>query len=380
MDLSFSDEQRLLQDSAERLLRQTCSLARRRQVTASPPGFDRELWRRFADMGWLGLPFAEACGGLGGGPVEVMILMEAFGRSLVVEPYLATVMLAGGLIEALGAPALAASEIRAIAAGDRLLALAHVEPGARYALSHVAATAARSGKGFVLNGQKTLALNGDSADRLIVSARTAGAVGERAGISLFLIDADTPGLARRGYATVDAMRAADIVLDKVKVGADALLGKAGEGFAAIEAAVERALAALCAEAVGIMDALTRATIDYLKTRRQFGTPLSTFQALQHRAVDMYIATEQARSLALKAALALSGPASARAEAVAAAQVHIGRAGRHVGQEAVQLHGGMGMTDELIVGQYFKRLTAIEILFGNADHHLSTLADGIKAPP
>ncbi len=374
MDLSYNEEQTLLADSIARFVRNDYDFETRRRLADSEIGFDPANWARFAELGWLGIPFAEADGGLGGDSVAVSLLMEQFGRGLVVEPYVPSILLGGGLIAAAGSAAQRARHLDGLIAGKTQLAFAHGEPGGRYTLSHVAARAETANGGFVLSGRKAVVHNAEAADHLVVSARTAGETTGKGGISLFLVPRGTDGLSLRAYRTIDGLRAAEVALEGVAVGADALLGEAGGAWGVIEAVTDRAVAAVCAEALGIMDLLRETTLEYLKTRHQFGRPLGSFQALQHRAVDMLIACEEARSLVLMATLSLDGPAAGRRRAVSAAKAHIGRAGRKVGQEAVQMHGGMGVTDELKVGHYFKRLTMIDTFFGDAAHHLDRFAD------
>ncbi|MDP6353203.1 MAG: acyl-CoA dehydrogenase family protein [Alphaproteobacteria bacterium] len=378
MDFSLSEEQQLLKDSVERFVRNDYGFDTRRALAEGDLGHGPDNWATFAELGWLAVPFAESSGGLGGGSVECMILMEAFGRGLVVEPYLHSVIVAGGLIEAAAEDSRRRDLLSGLIAGERILAFAHVEPQARFTLHDVATTAVADGDGWRLAGHKAVVFHGAAADRFVVSARTAGDSRDRSGISLFLVDRDTPGLAIRAYRTVDGLRAAEVTLDEVTLGSDALIGAPGVAIDAIEPVIDRATAAVSAEAVGIMDALYAQTLDYLKTRQQFGVPIGKFQALQHRAVDMFMACEETRSMVYMATLKLDAPAVERARAVSAAKVQVGQAGRLVGQEAVQLHGGMGVTDELIVGHYFKRLTMIDTLFGNADHHLRRFAENDSA--
>ena len=374
MDFELSDEQRLLKDSVERLFASRYDFEARKKYLAEPKGWSEALWRHYAELGLLGLPFAEEHGGIGGGPVETMIVMETAGRALAAEPYLATVVLGGGFVR-LGASDTAKAELLPkVAAGEALLAFAHAERQARYDLADVAATARKDGAGYVLDGAKSLVLHGDVADRLIVSARLSGGQRERNGIGLFLVDADAQGVSRRGYPTVDGLRAAEVTLAGVRVAADAVLGEPGNAFPLIERVVDTAIAALTAEAVGAMAAMNEITVDYLKTRKQFGVPIGNFQVLQHRASEMLIALEQARSMAMLATMMADEPnAAERRKAVSAAKVQIGRSGRFIGQQAVQLHGGIGMTMEYKVGHYFKRVTMIDTLFGDADHHLAALA-------
>jgi pimeloyl-CoA dehydrogenase small subunit len=374
MDFDLNDEQRLLKDSVERLLADRYDFEARKKFMAEPEGFSRELWRQYAELGLLGLPFAEADGGIGGGPVETMIVMEAFGRALALEPFLATVVLAGGLIRHGGSDAQRAALVPKIADGSLLLAFAHSERQARYDLADVGATARRDGAGLVLDGAKSLVLHGDSADKLIVSARIAGDRRDRDGIGLFLVDASAKGVSRCGYQTVDGLRAAEVTLAGVAVGADAAIGQPGAALPLIERVVDEAIAAMAAEAIGGMAAMHELTVEYLKTRKQFGVPIGSFQVLQHRAVDMFVALEQARSLALLATMMVQEPDPVeRHKAIAAAKVQVGRSGKLVGQQAVQLHGGIAMTMEYKAGHYFKRVTAIDTTFGDADYHLAWLA-------
>jgi alkylation response protein AidB-like acyl-CoA dehydrogenase len=312
---------------------------------------------------------------LGGDAFDALIVMEAFGRSLVTEPYLATVVLGGGLIADAGSEAQRAEWIPAIAAGEKLLAFAHGEPKARYAASHVETRAKREGSSWRIDGFKSVVLNAQSADALVVSARTAGDIGDRDGISLFLVDRDTPGVKLRPYVTQDGGRAADVTLAGVIVADEGRLGEAGMALPAIEAALDRANAALCAEALGIIDAMNEATLEYLKTRKQFGQAIGRFQALQHRMADMTIKAVEARSMAIVAASAIAETdATQRARHVSAAKAFIGQAARFVGQQAIQLHGAIGVTDELIVSHWFKRLTMINATFGDADFHLARFSD------
>jgi len=366
MDLSFSDEQNMLRDRADRFVLENCGAENLRNTRDTEDGFSRDYWNQFAELGWLALPFSEEQGGLGGTPVDTMVLMESFGKGLVLEPFFATVILAGGVLRQLDECPL----IEPLVEGGLLMSVAYAEPQSRYDLFDVATTAEKSGDGYTLNGHKAVVIHGEAADKLIVSARTSGDTRDEAGISLFLIDGDAEGVERRGYPTVDGSRAAEVILNNVQVGADALIGEEGNGLAILEKAVDEAIAALCAEAVGAMKVLVDTTVEYCKTREQFGQPISQFQVLRHRMADMMMEYEQAKSLALVAALKVHSddPVEAR-KAVSGAKVQIGKSGKFVGQQAVQLHGGMGMTDELSVGHYFKRLTMIDVMLGNMDHHL-----------
>ncbi|HML08004.1 MAG TPA: acyl-CoA dehydrogenase family protein [Xanthobacteraceae bacterium] len=375
MDFALSEEQQLLRHSVERLFADHYAFEARKRYAQEKDGFSRALWARYAELGLLGLPFAEEHGGSGGGPVETMIVMEAIGRALALEPYFATVVLAGGLIRLGGSEALRAAIVPKIASGELILAFAHAERQSRYDLADVAATARRVGSGYMLDGAKSLVLHGDSAEKFVVSARLGGGQRDRDGIGLFLVDAADKGVSTRGYATVDGLRAAEVTFAGVRVPAEAALGTPGAAFPLIERVVDAAIAALAAEAVGAMAAMHALTVDYMKTRKQFGVTIGSFQALQHRAADMLIALEQARSMAMLATMmAAEDDVRERRAAISAAKVQIGRSGRIVGHGAIQIHGGIGMTMEASVGHYFKRVTMIDTMFGDADHHLGLLAE------
>ncbi|MGQ0662183.1 MAG: acyl-CoA dehydrogenase family protein [Pseudomonadota bacterium] len=375
MDFSYSEEQSLLHDAVRRFVDGEYAFDKRRAYGASPEGFSRRNWRLMADMGLLGLPFEEAYGGSGRTAVELMIVMEEFGRGLVVEPYLASVVLGGGLVAEAGSEAQKRAILPPLIAGRSLLAFAYGEPQARYTASDIETRATRRGGEFILEGRKSVVLSGECADLLAISARTGGGPREPGGITLFLVGPDAAGLRRRGYATIDGRRGADLVLDGVRVGEDAVLGPIDGALPAIERTIDRAIAAVCAEATGIMGALNELTLDYLKTRRQFGSPIGKFQALQHRMVDMRIAFERAKSMACLAAMAAGeAEADARRRSVSAAKVQIAKSGRFIGEQSIQLHGGIGMTDEYQAGHYFKRLTMISSLFGDADHHLGRFVE------
>ncbi len=374
MDFELNEDQRLLAESVGRLLSDQYGFAQRKALLAGGGGWSRALWAQYAELGLLGLPFAEEHGGFGGGPTEVMLLMEAFGRHLVLEPYLATVVLAGTALRLAGSPEQQAEILPAVAAGTRTLAFAHGEREARYDLTDVATTATPQGGGFVLEGAKSVVLNGDAADTLIVSARSAGGRDEAAGISLFLVDADAPGVARRGYRLRDGTGAAEIALAGVQVPAAALLGERDGAMPVIRRVVEAGIAATAAEVVGAMETMQAMTLEYLKTRQQFGRAIGTNQALQHRAAEMFMALEQGRSMAMLATMSVEEPDPAeRARSIAMAKVGVGQSGRFVSQQAVQLHGGIGMTEEYAVGHYFRRVMVIEHMFGDTAWHLDRLA-------
>ncbi len=374
MDFNFSDEQNQFRDSLDRYLRQGYSFDQRRSSVSAPLGYSPEVWKQLAEIGALAITLPTAHDGFGGGAFDTLLVMEALGRANVVEPYLATVVLGAGLLAEAGSDAQQAALLPAVAAGECRLALAHHEPGSRYELANVGTTARADGDGYVLDGRKAVVIHGDTADHILVSARTRGQARDVDGVTLFIVDAKAPGVSRFGYPTQDGQRAATVTLDGVRVGVDARLGSEHAALPLIERALDRGIAALCAEAVGNMAALIEATVGYLKTRKQFGVPIGSFQALQHRAVDMYLHAEQARSMAYLAAARLEDDQASRRSAVSAAKVLVGQSARFVGQQAIQLHGGIGVTDELPVSHYFKRLTMIGLLFGDADHHLQLFGD------
>ena len=374
MDFAYNDEQRLLADSVGRWLDTDYRFEDFRRFAADPAQA-RTNWTRMAELGLLCVNIADADGGLGGGPIETLLVMQAFGRALVVDPYVGTAVIAVSLINAEPSSARRRELLEQIGGGTCRISLAALEPEGRYDLTQVQTAAVAATGGFALSGKKAVVSHGDSADRLIVSARTAGAATDRHGISLFLIDAHATGITVRGFPTIDGQRAAEIEFDDVRIGDDALLASLHTGIEALEWAVDRGIAALCAEAVGAMEQLLELTAEHLRTRKQFGQPIGRFQALQHRIADMAIALEQARSMALFAAAKIDEPNPVeRRRAISAAKVMIGRCGRLVGQQAVQLHGGMGMTDEMPIGYFFKRLTAIDMSWGNVEHHVELYGD------
>jgi pimeloyl-CoA dehydrogenase small subunit len=375
MDFDLSEEQRLLKESVDRLIADRYSFEDRKKYMKEAGGWSRAMWSQYAEMGLLGLPFAEADGGMGGGPVETMIVMESFGTGLVLEPYFATVVLAGGFLRLAGSDAQRKRFVPKIAEGKCLMAFAQIEPQSRYDLGDVSTTAKRSGNDWVLDGKKVVVLHGDCADWLVVTARVAGSRRDRDGIGVFLVDAKAAGVTRRGYPTQDGLRAAEIEFKGVKVPAPDVIGEPGKALPLVEQVADQAIAALCAEAVGAMQVSQDTTVEYLKVRKQFGVPIGSFQALQHRAADMLIALEQARSMALFATMMAAEPdAAERRKSISAAKIQIGKSGRFIGQQSIQLHGGIGMTDEYKIGHYFKRLTMIELAFGDTDFHLSSLAE------
>lgn len=370
MDFSFSDEQTLLADSVGKFIQNDYNFEQRQQLVRSEAGFSAANWQTFAELGWLGIPFPETDGGFGGSAVDTMILMEQFGRGLVVEPYLASVILAGGALRIAGTPEQKAAWLPGIIDGSKQGALAFAEPQGRFNLADLTTTAAVAEGGYRLNGSKCVVLNGPAADFFVVTARTGGGQRDPDGISLFLLPRDAPGMSRRDYPTVDAFRASEINFDNVVLEAGALLGEPGGGYPLIEQVIDHGILAVGSEAVGCMEVLYKATVEYCRTREQFGQPIGKFQVLQHRMVDMFMEHEQSRSLMYMAAMRMDeGYTDEAKKALSALKVQVGRSGRFVGQNAIQLHGGMGMTDELNVGHYFKRLTMIDTLFGNVDFHL-----------
>ncbi len=372
MDFDLTEEQSLIKDQLDRLLSDRYGFEQRKGYQRSPEGWSTDMWARYAEMGLMALPFDEEHGGIGGGPVETMIVMESFGRVLALEPYFATVVLGGGFLRAGASDDQKAELIPGIADGSAKYAFAQVERGARYDLAHVSTAAKKDGSGWTLSGAKSLVLHGDSADRLVVTARTAGKPGEEAGVGVFLVDAGAAGVSRRGYPTQDGLRAAEISFDNVR--SEHVLGDPGNGMPVVRAVVDQAIAALSAEAVGVMSAMHALTVDYIKVRKQFGVAIGQFQVLQHKAVDMFIATEQMRSIAMFATtMADSDDATERARAMHAAKTELGRGGKLAGENAIQLHGGVGMTAEYAVSHYFKRLTMMNTLFGDGDWHLRRLA-------
>lgn len=374
MIFELSEEQRLFKDSVARFLSDRYSFAQRKAIAALDDGWSRDIWKGFAELGLLGMNIPENYGGLGGTALDSMSAFELFGRFLVLEPVLATLVLGAGAVELCGSEEQKTDILARVADGSLLLAFAHEERQSRNHLADVATTAVRSSQGWILDGEKVMVIHGGCADKVIVSARTAGDQQETQGLALFLVDSDAVGMTRRPHLTQDGLRAATVTLKSVKLTDSARLSSADDVFGVIEQVTDRAIAAVCAEAVGIMEEALRLTVDYLKTRTQFGVHIGSFQVLQHRAVDMLVALDQARSMALAASVAASESArDERRKIVSAAKVQIGKSARFVGQQAIQLHGGIGITMEYQVGHCFLRSTAIELLFGDAEHHLVQLA-------
>jgi pimeloyl-CoA dehydrogenase small subunit len=375
MDFDLSEEQRLLKESVDGLLNDAYDFDSRKKYMAEKGGWSRAIWSRLAEQGLLGLPFSEDDGGFGAGAVETMIVMEALGKALVLEPYLATVVISGAFLRHGGSAAQKAAHIPGIIDGSRTFAFAQLEKNSRYDLNDVSTTAKARGDGWVIDGEKFVVLNGENADTLIVTARTKGGRRDPGGIGVFLVPAGAKGVSRKGYPTQDGLHAADITFTGVEVGADAAIGDPADALPLIERVVDEARTAMCAEAVGAMDESLKTTVEYLKTRKQFGVAIGSFQTLQHRAADMFVAVEQARSMSMFATMAAeSDNAKERATAVAAAKVQIGKSAKFVGQQSIQLHGGIGMTQEAKIGHYFKRLTMIENTFGDTEYMLRRVSD------
>jgi alkylation response protein AidB-like acyl-CoA dehydrogenase len=378
VDFRYTEEQLALQETLQRFISRDYGFEQRRAFARAEPGFSSAAWTQYAELGLLALPFPEDFGGLNGGPVDIMAVMEQVGQGLLLEPYLSTVVLCGGILRDAASPAVKSAILPRIAAGEVKLALAAYEAAGRYELAHVSTTALAAAGGWRLSGRKSVVLDAPSADCFLVSARSSGASGERTGVSLFLVPRAASGLKVLPYATQSGARAGDLELTDTPVDGAALVGEPGQALAVLERGVDAAIAALCAEACGIVTALNQTTLAYLKSRKQFGVPIGVFQALQHRMADMYIAEEQIRSMAIIAAAhAGSSDPGARGRAIAAAKAYIGQAARFVGQQAVQLHGAMGVVDDLIVSHYFKRLTMIDMTFGDADFHFARFSDALE---
>jgi alkylation response protein AidB-like acyl-CoA dehydrogenase len=370
MHFNLTDEQRALAETVQRFLSRQYSFEVRRTILRSPEGWSRATWEKLAEMGLLGLQVPPEHGGLAPAAIETMVTLNAMGRALLVEPYLSSAVLGSALVGALGSPAQRAALLPAMAEGRSVVVPAHGEAGARYDLSRVATVARRAGAGWVLAGRKAVVVHASAADLLLVTARTSGAVEDRRGLSVFVVAPTSPGVRLIPYPLIDGQRGADVVLDEVSLAAEALLGPEGEAYPALAAAWDLGVAALCAEAVGVLQATLDATIEYTRTRKQFGGPIARFQALQHRMADMLMHVEQARSMSYLAAMVSTEPdGRERRRKLSAAKVVVGQACRFVGQQAVQLHGGMGVTDELAVSHGFKRLMTIEASLGDTEHHL-----------
>ncbi|KQM80091.1 acyl-CoA dehydrogenase family protein [Xylophilus sp. Leaf220] len=368
MNFIHTDDRRMLADTLDRFVAEQYAFPARDRIARSGAGFDADLWRRFAELGAVGALFTEADGGFGGDGFDIAVVFESLGRGLVVEPFLGALVV-GRAVAAAGSAA-QKERIAGLVDGSTVAAFAFDEPASHYELAHIETTATRTGDGWTLTGAKAVVAQAEGADLFLVSARTGGAVDDEAGISLFLVPADTLGLAVRGYGRIDGGRAAELLFDGATVGADALLGGEGAGYPVLEQAAGAGVLALCAEALGAMEVAKQATLEYLQTRKQFGTVIGRFQALQHRMADLLLEIEQARSAVINAAAALDADRPVRERALSAAKYTIGRVGTLVAEEAIQLHGGIGMTWELPLAHYAKRLVMIDHQLGDEDHHLA----------
>ena len=369
MDFNFTDEQNMIRDSLSRLIREQYDFETRRGVVNSDSGWRPEMWAQFAELGLLAAPFSEEDGGLGGGAVDSMVVMEEFGKGLVIEPFVPSVVGGGGYLKHGGSSAQKEEFLSGIISGEMVFAVATDEPQSRFSLSDVTTTARANGSSYTLNGHKAVVLGGPWATHLIVTARTSGERFDKDGISVFIVPKSANGVTTRDYPTVDGFRASEVYLENVEVSGDHMIGEEGKGLDLAEKVRDESIAAICAEAGGAMQVLHAQTLDYAKNRKQFGVPISTFQVLQHRMVDMFVEHQQSVSMTYQVTLRLEEDAVTRMKAASAAKVQIGRSGRFVGQSAVQIHGGMGVTDELAASHYFKRLTMIDTQFGNVDYHL-----------
>ncbi|HPF23947.1 MAG TPA: acyl-CoA dehydrogenase family protein [Hyphomonas sp.] len=373
MDFNFTEEQSMLRDSLAKMIRDQYDFETRRKVVASADGWRKDMWMQFAELGLMMAPFSEEDGGLGGGPIDAMVVMEEFGKGLVVEPYVPSVVCGGGFLKR-GTDAQKEEYLSGIMSGENVFAFAYAEPRGRYNLADLETTAKKDGTGFVINGHKAVVIGAPWATHLVVTARTSGSRRDSKGITVFVVEKSAPGITTRDYPTVDGRRASEVYFENVAVGAEAVIGEVDNGLPLIELVTDEAIAAICAEACGAMKVAQNMTVEYSRQRKQFGTAIGKFQVLQHRMVDMFMEAEQSLSMTYMATLKMGEDAVTRKKAASAAKVRIGQGGRFVGQQAIQIHGGMGMTDELAVGHYFKRLTMIDSEFGNVDHHLKRYTD------
>ena len=369
MDFTFNEEQSLIQDQVDQFILKEYDWETRQSLSHSDLGFGQENWQKFAELGWLGISVSEDSGGFGGSAIESMLIMEAFGKGLVVEPFLETMIMSGGILDDHGSADQKSSLLEPAIAGNMQLALAYAEPQSRFNLSDVVTEAKADGDNFILNGYKSVVMNGPSANKIIVSARTSGSQLDENGITLFVIDSEASGLNKANYKTVDGRRASDLTIENVSVSRDDIVGELDSGYEILDSAIDKAILAISAEAVGAMEVLYKTTVEYTKTREQFGTAIGKFQVLQHRMVDMFMEYEQCKSLLYMATMKHEEGAVDSKKAISGLKYQVGKAGKFIGQQAVQLHGGMGVTDELNVGHYFKRLTTVGTIFGNTDYHL-----------
>jgi len=369
VDFNFTEEQEMVRDGLSRLVREQYDWETRRAAIESDDGRSPQIWAQLAELGILGMPFSEEDGGFGGGAVDAMIVMEEFGKGLVVEPFVPTVVCAGGFLKHAGTPAQKEEHLSAIISGERIFAYAYAEPRGRYDYADLETTAKKDGDAYVLNGHKAVVIAAPWASHLIVTARTSGERRDRDGISVFIVDKSSAGVSTRDYETVDGRRASEVYFENVSVPADNLIGEEGAALPLIEKIADEAIAAQCAEACGAMKVAHAQTVEYSRQRKQFGVPIGKFQVLQHRMADMYTSYEQAVSLSYLATLKIDVDEKERKRTISTAKVGIGQAARLIGQESIQIHGGNGVTDEYAIGHYFKRLTIFESEFGNTDHHM-----------
>ena len=369
MDFTFNEEQTLIQDQVDQFIQKEYDWERRQSLSNSELGYGDDNWKKFADLGWLGISVSEESGGFGGSAIESMLIMEAFGKGLVVEPFLETIIMAGAIIDDHGTEEQKNEILEPTISGEMQLALAYAEPQSRFNLEDVVTEAKADGDEYILNGYKSVVMNGPASNKLIISARTSSSQFDKSGISLFVVNSDTDGLNKTNYKTVDGRRASDITLENVKISKSNLIGEVDKGFDILDSAIDKSILAISAEAVGAMEVLYKTTVEYCKTREQFGTAIGKFQVLQHRMVDMFMEYEQCKSLLYMATMKFEEGSQDAKKAISGLKYQVGKAGKYIGQQAVQLHGGMGVTDELNVGHYFKRLTTVGTIFGNTDYHL-----------
>ena len=369
MDFTFNEEQTMIQDQVQQFVQKEYDWETRQELSNSDKGFGADNWKTFAELGWLGISVSEDNGGFGGSAIETMLIMEEFGKGLVVEPFLETIVMSSSVLDKHGNEEHKKEVLGSVISGELHLALAYAEPQSRFNLFDVVTEAKEDNNNFVINGFKSVVMNGPSANKFIISARTSGNQLDKMGISLFLVDSDADGLTKKDYKTVDGRRASDINFENVSIPKESLIGSLNEGLTILDEAIDRSILAISAEAVGAMEVLYKSTVEYTKTREQFGTPIGKFQVLQHRMVDMFMEYEQCKSLLYMATMKNEEGAPDAKKSISGLKYQVGKAGKFVGQQSVQLHGGMGVTDELNIGHYFKRLTTIGTIFGNADFHL-----------
>ena len=369
MNFELSEEQKMIQQSVERFVQENYDLPKRVEISSKDPGYSKDYWGSMAELGWLGLPFNEEDGGFGGNQIDTLVIMEQFGKGLVLEPFLANVVLGGGAIQMGGSEELKKEILPSLIEGTKQVTLAYAEQQSRFDLEDVATSARLDGDKYIINGQKSMVLNAESADHLVIVTRTSGGQVDEEGITLFLVDSDTKGLEKQNFPTVDGLRASEINLENVEVGIERIIGDIDKGFEILKAVSNNGILALCAEAVGAMEILYKDTVEYTQQREQFDHPLSDFQVLQHRMVDMFMEYEQCKSLLFRATMETIQDPEMAQKTIHALKHLIGKSGIFVGENAVQLHGGMGVTEELRIGHFFKRLLVIDSQFGNADFHL-----------